>query len=134
MAMYPARQTRPLQQRSRYDSSDVATSISSSMFSKQNKPSCCSCSSRSTPLHGSYPHRLAGWTVRDQVSHLADTEVIARQHGDRRPRAAAKETARLGGTVVDAGIDAGRPMDAAELLRWWRDAAAANRSALAWRT
>lgn len=71
-----------------------------------------------------------GWSVRNQVSHLADTEEIASDTVTDGPRALAKEGARLEGGVIPFGVERGRTMAPAELLAWWRSAAAVNRAAL----
>jgi len=76
----------------------------------------------------------AGWDVRDQVSHLADTEEIARDTAIDGPRALSAEVARHGGetqAMLDAGVDRGRRMTPAEALDWWWTAAAYNRETLA---
>jgi uncharacterized protein (TIGR03084 family) len=76
----------------------------------------------------------AGWDVRDQVSHLADTEEIARDTATDGPRAVSAEVARHGGetqAMLDAGVDRGRSMTPAEALDWWWTAAAYNRETLA---
>jgi uncharacterized protein (TIGR03084 family) len=80
---------------------------------------------RSTPARG--------WDVRDQVSHLAQTEEVARDTAGAGPRTLAAEVERYGDgqAWLDAGIDQGRAMTPAEVLDWWWTAAARNRETLA---
>jgi uncharacterized protein (TIGR03084 family) len=75
-----------------------------------------------------------GWDVRDQVSHLAHTEELARDTASGGPRAIAAEVARYDGdgqAMLDAGIEQGRGMTSAEVLAWWWTAAALDRETLA---
>jgi len=76
------------------------------------------------------PTPSTGWSVRDQVSHLADTEAIARDTVTGGPRSLANETARLGNAVIDDGVDRGRVLPVPDVLTWWRTAAAENCRAL----
>jgi len=73
-----------------------------------------------------------GWDVRDQVSHLADTEEIAHDTATGGPRALAAETERLRnrGGVIPYGVARGRQLTPAEVLDWWTSAARHNRAAL----
>src|SRR3984893_630727 len=80
------------------------------------------------------PTPAAGWDVRDQVSHLAQTEELARDTAPAGPRALAAEIDRFGGdgqAMLDAGVEQGRAVTPAETLDWWWTAAARNREALA---
>jgi uncharacterized protein (TIGR03084 family) len=80
------------------------------------------------------PTPAEGWDVRDQVSHLAQFEEVARDTALDGPQSLAAEVARYAGNgqaLVDAGIDRGRAMTPAEVLDWWWTAAARNREALA---
>lgn len=71
----------------------------------------------------------AGWTVRDSMSHLADTEDIARHTSTGGPRALALESQRTG-NVIQSGVDKGRAMSGDEVREWFGAAAAYNRAAL----
>jgi uncharacterized protein (TIGR03084 family) len=73
-----------------------------------------------------------GWDVRDQVSHLADTEQIARDTVVGGPRSLAAEAAarEADGGVIDYGVAKGRARPGPEVRDWWVGAAARNREAL----
>jgi uncharacterized protein (TIGR03084 family) len=80
------------------------------------------------------PTPAAGWTVRDQVAHLAHTEELARDTATGGPGSLEAEIARYGGdgqAMIDAGVAHGRSMSSSELLDWWWSAAARNRETLA---
>lgn len=78
------------------------------------------------------PTPAAGWDVRDQVSHLADTEELAydcvtggaRQINEEGPRYPSAEA------YTESMCDKGRSMSPAEVLRWWTVGAARTRKAL----
>jgi uncharacterized protein (TIGR03084 family) len=75
-----------------------------------------------------------GWDVRDQVSHLAHTEELARDTAGGGPRTLAAELERYPGggqAMLDAGVELGRGMTPAEVLDWWWKAAAHDRETLA---
>lgn len=79
------------------------------------------------------PTPAAGWDVRDQVSHLADTneicvDTIAGGPRPLNPTAAAFPSPEA---FTASGVELGRAMPAAEVLAWWIDSARANREALA---
>jgi uncharacterized protein (TIGR03084 family) len=78
------------------------------------------------------PTPAAGWTVQDQVAHLAHTEEVARDTAGGGPASLSAEIARFGGgqAMIDAGVARGREMTPAELRDWWWNAAAANRQTL----
>ncbi|HSS11092.1 MAG TPA: maleylpyruvate isomerase family mycothiol-dependent enzyme [Acidimicrobiales bacterium] len=80
------------------------------------------------------PTPAAGWTVRDQVAHLAHTEELARDTATGGPGSLEAEIARYGGdgqAMIDAGVAHSRSMSPSELLDWWWSAAARNRETLA---
>jgi uncharacterized protein (TIGR03084 family) len=78
------------------------------------------------------PTPAAGWDVRDQVSHLADTEELAHDTATGGPRQINVEVERhpSGDAFTLAGCLRGRAMTPAEVLGWWAGAAARNRAAL----
>jgi uncharacterized protein (TIGR03084 family) len=71
-----------------------------------------------------------GWTVKDSVSHLADTELIARHTVTGGPRALAHEIGRTNGAVIESGVDAGRLMSGDAVRAWFRATSEYNRAAL----
>jgi uncharacterized protein (TIGR03084 family) len=74
----------------------------------------------------------AGWSVRDQVAHLADTEEVGYDTITDGPRAFRRALA-LHGTAprfVEAGCRRADDLSDAELLGWWRSAA--SRTRVAW--
>jgi uncharacterized protein (TIGR03084 family) len=80
------------------------------------------------------PTPAAGWNVGDQVSHLAQTEEIARDTAIGGPQSLGAEVERYGGdgqAMLDAGVERGRTMTPSEILDWWWTAAARNRESLA---
>jgi uncharacterized protein (TIGR03084 family) len=80
----------------------------------------------------SRPTPAAGWDVRDQVSHLADTEELAHDTatGGRRQINVEVEDYESADAFTMAGCRRGREMSPREVLQWWLDAAARNRAAL----
>jgi uncharacterized protein (TIGR03084 family) len=78
------------------------------------------------------PTDAPGWDVRDQVSHLAHTEEVARDTAADGPRSLANETGKYasGEEFTEAGCDQGRAMPPAAVLDWWWTAAARNRETL----
>jgi uncharacterized protein (TIGR03084 family) len=78
------------------------------------------------------PTPAAGWDVRDQVSHLADTEELAHDTatGGTRQINVEIEHHSSGDAFTLAGCLRGRAMTPAEVLEWWLGAAARNRAAL----
>lgn len=68
----------------------------------------------------------AGWDVRDQVSHLADTNEVAydTMTGGARPLNDAATSFSSPEEFTEAGCERGRAMDPAQVLAWWRDTAA----------
>jgi uncharacterized protein (TIGR03084 family) len=76
------------------------------------------------------PTPAAGWDVRDQVSHLADTEEIAydTMTGGRR---SLNEEARLFSSpeaFTESGCEKGRHMAPRDVLAWWTGGAARTRA------
>ena len=78
------------------------------------------------------PTPAAGWDVRDQVSHLADTEEVAYDTMTGGPRTINEDAKRYpsGEAFTEAGCDRGRQMAPKEVLVWWWDAAARVRTTL----
>ncbi|MEX2557631.1 MAG: maleylpyruvate isomerase family mycothiol-dependent enzyme [Actinomycetota bacterium] len=74
----------------------------------------------------------AGWDVRDQVSHLADTEEIAYDTTTGGPRQLNREALSFTSpeAFTESGCDKGRKMQTAEVLEWWVSGAARTRDAL----
>jgi uncharacterized protein (TIGR03084 family) len=73
-----------------------------------------------------------GWDVRDQVSHLADTNEICVDTIEGGPRPL-NETALSFSTpeaFTASGVERGRAMEPEEVHAWWRTSALANRDAL----
>lgn len=79
------------------------------------------------------PTPAAGWDVRDQVAHLADTEEIAVDTMLDGPRSLNVEAARYpsGEAFTEAGCERGRAMSGAEVREWWWTSAARCREELA---
>lgn len=81
------------------------------------------------------PTPAAGWTVQDQVSHLAHSEEYALD-------ALTNDGARLGDVAdfatpeafTQSGVDRGRKMRPQEVIEWWRGKRAAVVDALSRRT
>ena len=87
-----------------------------------------------SPAQWDVPTPAQGWTVRDQVSHLADTEELAHDTATGGPRQINEDVQRFpsGEAFTQAGCDRGRAMsDGAAVLDWWWRAAGRNRAALA---
>ena len=71
------------------------------------------------------PTPAAGWDVRDQVAHLADTEEVARGTATGGARNLNEEAARYP-TAEDytlSGVLKGRALSPAQVLEWWAGAA-----------
>ena len=78
------------------------------------------------------PTPAAGWDVRDQVAHLADTEEVARGTATGGARNLNEEAAQYA-TAEDytqSGVLKGRAMTPAQVLDWWTGAAREHRAAL----
>lgn len=77
------------------------------------------------------PTPAVGWTIRDQVSHLADVNEVAADTMLDGPRALGKDIARFSSpeAFTESGCDRGRAMSVDELLAWWRDSIQVQRSA-----
>jgi uncharacterized protein (TIGR03084 family) len=77
----------------------------------------------------------AGWTVRDQVAHLADTEEVAADTLTGGPRAFAEEVPRYACAedFTGAGCRRGDDRTPAELVSWWAGAGARTRHLLSGR-
>lgn len=72
------------------------------------------------------PTPAAGWTIHDQVSHLASSEELAFGAIDSGPPAVAaviKEHSSIDG-FTDAGVKRGREMRPGQVIEWWRHARA----------
>lgn len=67
-----------------------------------------------------------GWDVRDQVSHLADTNEIAYDTATGGSRQLNEEALRYptGEAFTESGCVKGRSMEPAEVLEWWASTAA----------
>jgi uncharacterized protein (TIGR03084 family) len=79
------------------------------------------------------PTPAVGWDVRDQVSHLADTEDVAHDTMTDGRRSINVDAAQYGSAegFTEAGCDRGRALAPAEVLEWWWQAAARVRSTMA---
>lgn len=86
-----------------------------------------------TPDQWSSPTPAEGWDVRDQVSHLADTNEICVDSITDGPRPLNDYALSFTSpeAFTEAGCERGRAMTPAEVLAWWRASARANREALA---
>ncbi|MGH2828917.1 MAG: maleylpyruvate isomerase family mycothiol-dependent enzyme [Actinomycetota bacterium] len=84
------------------------------------------------PERWSLPTPAAGWDVRDQVSHLADTEEIAHDTATGGPRQLNEEalTHPSAEAFTESGCIKGRAMQPAEVLEWWVAGAARTREAI----
>jgi len=71
-----------------------------------------------------------GWSIKNSLSHLADTEEIARHTLTGGPRSLAKEVERLGDRVIAGGVAKGQAMTGADVFRWFEEASDYNRAAL----
>lgn len=85
-----------------------------------------------TPAQWRTPTPADGWDVRDQVSHLADTEQIAYDTVTGGPRSLNTEAEQYESAeaFTEAMCERGRIMDPAEVLRWWVQGADRLRSLL----
>lgn len=85
-----------------------------------------------TPEQWARPTPAAGWDVKDQVSHLADTEEVALDTLTGGPRSLNVDAARYqsGEAFTEAGCERGRGMTGDEVLVWWWSAAARVREQL----
>ena len=81
----------------------------------------------------SRPTPAVGWDVRDQVSHLADTEDVAYDTVTGGPRTFNDDVRRYatGEAFTESGCDRGRAMKPGDVLAWWSDSSARVRAALA---
>ncbi|MEO3786707.1 maleylpyruvate isomerase family mycothiol-dependent enzyme [Actinocorallia sp. B10E7] len=79
------------------------------------------------------PTPAEGWSVRDQVAHLADTEEVAHATltGGRRTFADAVSGFPDGEAFTESGCARGRGLSPGALLAWWSVAAARTRKAFA---
>lgn len=75
----------------------------------------------------------AGWDVRDQVAHLADTEEIAHDTATGGPRQLNEEALRFSSpeAFTEAMCEKGRAMQPTAVLDWWVRGAIRTREALA---
>lgn len=80
----------------------------------------------------SRPTPAAGWDLRDQVSHLADTEEIAHDTATGGPRQLNEEARRFSSpeAYTESMCERGRSKDPADVLEWWVRTAARTREAL----
>lgn len=78
------------------------------------------------------PSAAEGWTVRDQVAHLADTEDVAADTLSGGPRgfAAAVAPYRAAEDFTAAGCRRGDSLSPVELTAWWERASARTRALL----
>ena len=74
-----------------------------------------------SPEHWAAPTPAQGWDVRDQVSHLADTNEIAYDTAAGGPRQLNEEalTFPTPEAFTESGCIKGRAMDPAQVLDWW---------------
>ncbi|SFQ03285.1 TIGR03084 family protein [Amycolatopsis arida] len=79
------------------------------------------------------PSAAAGWAVRDQVAHLADTEEVAADTITEGPRRFAAAVAPYASAedFTAAGCRRGAGLSPPELVGWWAGAAARTRRLLA---
>jgi uncharacterized protein (TIGR03084 family) len=70
------------------------------------------------------PTPAAGWDVRDQVAHLADTEEAAHDTATAGPRNLSDEVANFenGDAWTESGCEKGRALDPAAVFGWWAGA------------
>ena len=87
---------------------------------------------RLEPEQWDAPTPAAPWTVRDQVSHLADTNDICIDTITDGRRALNTEALRFTSpeAFTQSGCDKGRAMEPGEVHQWWRDSAARQSAAL----
>lgn len=78
------------------------------------------------------PTPAQGWDVRDQVSHLADTEELAHDTATGGPRQLNAEALSYVSpeAFTESGCEKGRAMAPDLVLEWWLSAAAKTRAAL----
>ena len=79
------------------------------------------------------PTPAVGWEVRDQVSHLADTEEIAHDTMTGGPRQLNTEALSFSSpeAFTESGCEKGRKMTGLQVLDWWVTGAARSREVLA---
>jgi len=78
------------------------------------------------------PTPAEGWDIRDQVSHLADTNDICVDTitGGPRPLNETALSFETPEAFTQSGVDKGRAMTPSQVHEWWRTSAARNREAL----
>jgi uncharacterized protein (TIGR03084 family) len=78
------------------------------------------------------PTPAVGWDVRDQVSHLADTEEIAHDTSTGGPRQLNAEALSFPSpeAFTESGCEKGRKMRGPDVLEWWTSGAARTRAVL----
>ena len=78
------------------------------------------------------PTPAEGWDIRDQVSHLADTNDICVDTVTGGPRPLNEEALKYSSpeAFTQSGVDKGRAMTPLAVLDWWRTSAARNREVL----
>ena len=81
---------------------------------------------------GLLPTPAEGWDIRDQVSHLADTNDVCVDTVTGGPRPLNSEALKYTSpeAFTQSGVDKGRAMTPAAVLDWWRTSAARNREVL----
>lgn len=86
-----------------------------------------------TPAQWRLPTPAAGWDVRDQASHLADTNEICVDtiRGGARPLNEYALSFPSPEAFTASGCERGRSMEPSAVLAWWRSTAAATRDAIA---
>jgi uncharacterized protein (TIGR03084 family) len=79
------------------------------------------------------PTRAHGWDVRDSIAHLADTDEVALDTCTGGPRALNVQVEQFASAedFTLSGVLRGRRLPGAEVLAWWRRAAARERDELA---
>jgi len=78
------------------------------------------------------PSPAEGWDIRDQVSHLADTNDICvdTMTGGKRPLNDHALSFPSPEAFTQSGVDVGRAMKPADVFEWWRTSAATTREIL----
>jgi uncharacterized protein (TIGR03084 family) len=77
------------------------------------------------------PTPAEGWTIRDQVSHLADVNEVAVDTMQDGPRSLNVDAGRFASAeaFTESGCERGRAMNVDELLEWWRASVTKQREA-----
>ncbi|MCA1834040.1 MAG: maleylpyruvate isomerase family mycothiol-dependent enzyme [Actinomycetota bacterium] len=85
-----------------------------------------------TPDQWLLPTPAEGWDIRDQVSHLADTNEVCFDTVTGGPRNLNDEAVSFGSpeSYTESGVGKGRIMDPAAVLEWWSSTAKRTADAL----